>query len=310
MNSIKISIVTPIYNAEDCIEELYNRIINSVKEITSDYEIIMVNDASLDNSWGLIKKLIEKDKSVKGINLARNFGQHPAIVAGLTHAKGDWIVVMDCDLQDNPNEIPTLYNHAIKNDYDIAFAARMERQDTFIKATTSYLFYKFLSYMTSYYFDPEIANFSIAKRKVIDAYISLTEKTLFFPIHIHWLGFNIGKVPVQHNKRFAGKTSYTFKKLLSLAFDIIIAMSNKPLKVTITSGFIIAMLSFCYLIYLVFMYLFLNIHIVGWTSLAVVITFSLGILLFFMGIHGLYLDRIYRETKNRPTFVIKEIESR
>jgi len=310
MSSIKISIVTPVYNAENCIEELYNRIINSVKEITSDYEIIMVNDASSDNSWGVIKKLIEKDKFVKGINLARNFGQHPALMAGLTYAKGDWIVVMDCDLQDNPDEIPRLYNYVIENNYDIVFGARIERRDTFIKRASSYFFYKCLSYMTNHHFDPEIANFSIAKKKVIDAYVSLPEKTLFFPIHIHWLGFGIGKMPVQHNKRFSGKTSYDLKKLFSLALDIMIAMSNKPLKLTIAFGFIIALLSFCSLSYLVFLYLFTSIHIIGWTSLIVVQFLILGILMLTLGIHGLFLDKVYLEVKNRPLYVIKEITNR
>ncbi|WP_228156466.1 glycosyltransferase family 2 protein [Arcobacter caeni] len=304
-NKIHISIVTPIYGCCSSLNSLYERLNRTLSTITNDFEIIMVNDASPDNAWEGIKELALKDKRVKGINLSRNFGQHKAITAGLDYASGDWIVVMDCDLQDQPEEIVKLYNKA-QEGYDIVFGRRSERKDGFFKKLSSKLFYKVYDYFTESKVDNTIANFSIISKKVLDSLKELREQNRMYPLFINWIGFNKTEIDIEHAKREEGKSSYTIKKLIDLAIDSIVSQSNKPLKLSIKFGFIVSLLSLFYAFWLIVRYFLFSIPTEGWTSVMVSIYFIGGLLFANMGILGLYIGKIFDETKNRPIYIVQE----
>lgn len=304
-DKLLISVVIPVYRCKSCLDELCRRLQNTIEKISPDYEIILVNDASPDGAWDTIVELARKDHRVKGINLSRNFGQHYAITAGLAHCSGDWVVVMDGDLQDRPEEICKLYNK-IKEGFDVAFGRRIKRQDKFIKKILSKMFYKVFDYFTDNISDNTISNYGIFTRNVILNYLKFTEKVRLFPLQIKWLGFKIGFVDIEHSERPVGKSSYNFIKLLNLASNAIISQTNKPLKISIKIGFLMSFLSFIYLLYLIFRKLFLDIPL-GWTSLMVSIYFVGGLIFANLGLIGLYIGKIYDETKNRPIYVVREI---
>lgn len=304
-NNILISIVSPVYRGEKMTEELVRRISESVSPITEHYEIILVNDASPDNSWNVIRAECEKDSRVKGINLSRNFGQHYAITAGLSYAKGEWVVVMDCDLQDRPEEIPNLYNKAIEG-YDSVFAQRINRSDSWLKRMSSKLFYKFFSYMTETRQDASVANFGIYNRKVIESILAMGDKMRYFPTQVQWVGFRKYYMPVEHDSRLEGKSSYSLKKLFRLAFDTIVSFSDKPLRLTMNIGALITVVSFLIgLIYLI-QYLCGHIAVMGYASLIISLWFICGILVFLIGVVGLYLGKTFNQTKGRPTFIVDD----
>ncbi|NLM14553.1 MAG: glycosyltransferase [Clostridiaceae bacterium] len=214
-----ISVVTPVYLAEACLEELCRRLGAALSAITPDFEIIMVEDASPDGSWEVVQRVVAMEPRCKGIRLARNFGQHYAITAGLEHASGEWVVVMDCDLQDQPEEIGKLLQTARDGDYDVVFGRRVHRRDSRLKRLTSKTFYAVYNFFTDSQFDNTVANFSISRRPVIQEFLRMREHNRSFPLFIRWLGFAVGYVEVAHAERFAGKTSYTLRKLLRLSAE-------------------------------------------------------------------------------------------
>ena len=224
----KISVISPEYKGAAMVSDLVRRIKDSVTPISENFEIILVNDASPDDTWTEIQKVCSDDPRVKGINLSRNFGQHYAISAGLQHAKGEWIIVMDCDLQDRPEEIPNLYAKAVEG-YDIVYAQRAERKDSFFKKLSSHLFHKVFDWLSGTKTDETIANFGIYHSKVIKEYNKMPEVARAFGSLIKYLGFRQTAITVSHAERAEGKSSYTLHKLLKLSFDVIIANSNKPL---------------------------------------------------------------------------------
>jgi dolichol-phosphate mannosyltransferase len=298
-----ISVVSPVYGCKDCLFELYFRLKKTLEKITPDFEIILVNDSSPDGAWESIVELVRSDKRVKGISLSRNFGQQYAISAGLDHCSGEWIVVMDCDLQDKPEEIFNLYSKTIEN-YDVVFGRRKLRQDKMVKRLLSRFFYKIFDYFTENETDSTVSNFGIYSKQVIQNYLQLRERSRLFPLLIKWQGFNIAYVDVEHSNRKTGKSSYTFTKLFNLAIDIIVSQSNKPLKISIKFGFSMAFFSMIYLIYLVVRKLFMEIPL-GWTSIMVTVFFIGGLIFANLGLIGLYLGKIYNELKNRPLYIIK-----
>ena len=302
---MQLSIVSPVYHGEKMVEQLVERISKSVSTITPDYEIILVNDASPDNSWIKIKELCAKEPRVKGVNLSRNFGQHYAISAGLSVCSGEWIVVMDCDLQDRPEEIPHLYNKA-QEGFDIVYARRVVRHDGFFKRISSKIFHSVFDWLSGIKTDSSISNFGIFNQKVINEYNKMGDVARSFDSLIKYLGFNIGTVDVKHDSRGEGKSSYTFKKLLSLSFDVMISNTNKPLKMAIGFGFFMAFISFCLAVYNIVAKYVGNIGVEGYTTTVFSIWFVGGILLMMLGILGLYVGKIFDQVKQRPIFVIRD----
>lgn len=298
-----ITVVSPVYKSDKIIPELIRRLHSSLSEITSDYEIILVEDGSPDDCWQEIQRACIADNRVKGIKLSRNFGQHHAITAGLDHAKGDWIVVMDCDLQDRPEEIPNLYK-MVQDNYDIVFARRIYRQDSFIKRQTSKLFYVLFSYLSGIPQDGTIANFGIYSRKVIDAINSMREPMRAFSPMARWVGYNKTSIEIQHDIRYEGKTSYSWSKLINLALDIALAYSDKPLRMVIKTGLVISGLAIVFAIFNAYLYFKGVIYVTGFASLIISIWFLGGLVIFILGIIGLYLAKVFDGIKSRPLYLV------
>ena len=305
VKKIDISVVIPVYGCRAAIPELHRRLCESLEKISKAFEIILVDDYCPQNSWEEIQKVCEKDKRVIGIHMARNFGQIRAITAGLDKSRGDWGVVMDCDLQDRPETIPELYQKA-QEGYDVVFARREGRKDSAITKFLSKCFYKVYDYFTDGTFDSSICNFSISKRKVIDYYCRMREQNRAYTMFIRWLGFKQTAIDMPADERFEGKSSYNLKRKLKMAFEIITSQSNKPLLFSVKLGFVSAFLALIYIIYLVFREIILGDVLVGWTSIVASIYLMGGIILCAIGVVGIYVGNIFNEAKNRPLYVIDE----
>ena len=305
MNKIPlISIVVPVYKAENCLDELYRRLVAALEPITSDFEIILVEDCGGDNSWQVIERLATADKRVRGIQFSRNFGQHYGITAGIDHCQGDWVVVMDCDLQDRPEEIPRLYAKA-QEGYDIVLARRIARQDPLLKRITSLLFYRLFSYLADIEYDGASGNFRIMSRKVVASFRRMGEQLRFFGGLVQWLGFPTTSIAVEHAERFEGNSTYNFTKLWKLATETIIAYSDKPLRIGVRFGFGMAGLAFSYGMYILMRALLYGSPIPGWNSLIVSMYFIGGIIIAMLGIIGIYLGKAFDESKKRPLYIVR-----
>jgi len=303
--SIKISVVSPVYGSPEVIPELCERLHKSLRSLTEDYEIILVFDCSPDNGWERICEEGNKDLRVKGIRLSRNFGQHYAITAGLVSASGEWIAVMDCDLQDVPEEIPNLYKKACEG-YDSVFAQRYDRQDSFFRCLQSWIFYKIFGYLTDTKLDHSVANFGIYHHKVIQSILSMEDSIRYFPTMSQWVGFRKTYLPVTHGERKAGSSSYSLLKLLRLATSNVIAFSDKPLKLFIYTGFAMSVLSLCIAIFYYSLYLIGKIQVQGYASLIFSGWFIGGMLMFSLGIIGIYIGKTFNQVKGRPMFIVAE----
>jgi len=300
---MEISVVIPVYRAENMLDELASRLVQSLQAITPSFEIILVDDCGPDNSWDKIVANAAKEPRIKGIRLSRNFGQHHAITAGLDVCSGNWVVVMDCDLQDQPEEISKLYYKA-HDGFDIVFARRAQRQDSFFKRLSSQLFYKGFAYLSGIPQDGTIGNFGIYSKKVIQAINVMREPMRAFAPMAKWVGFNRCSVDVSHAERLEGKSSYNWSSLISLALDIAMAYSDKPLKLTVKLGIGISILSVLYTIYNIVLFNMGVIKLTGYTSLIVSIWFLSGLIIFTLGILGLYLGKVFEGIKDRPLYIV------
>ncbi len=301
-----ISVVSPVYKAPIILPELVERLRIALSKITDSFEIILVDDGCPWDSWSLIDELSKKHSFIKGLKLSRNFGQHHAITAGLDFAKGEWIVVMDCDLQDRPEEISNLYNKALEG-FDIVFAGRVNRKDTLNKKLSSLIFYKVFSYLSGIEQDGTIGNFGIFNRKVIAVINQMREPMRAFLPMAKWVGFNTTKINVVHDERFNGRSSYNLSKLLQLALDAAIAYSDKPLKLTVKLGFTISLISVFYAAYNLYVYLLGLVKLSGYTSIIISIWFLSGLIIFTLGIIGLYISKIFEGIKARPIYIVDDI---
>jgi dolichol-phosphate mannosyltransferase len=301
-----LSIVSPIYRAENIVEKLVFEIEKEISVLNIEYEIILVDDRSPDQSWKKMTELAQKNKRLKIIRLSRNFGQHPAIMAGLSHAEGIWTVVMDCDLQDQPKEIIPLYNKALEG-YEVVLARRLNREDHFLKKLSSKIFSKIYGFFTDTKYDNEIANFGIYHQKVIQSILKIADYINFFPLFVNFVGFKTTSIVVEHAPRISGTTSYSLAKLISLAFNTIISFSNKPLKLFVKFGMIISFISFCVGSYYIYQALHNEIAVLGFTSIIVSIWFLSGVIITTIGVTGIYVGKIFDQSKNRPVYIIDEI---
>lgn len=302
----KLSIVSPVYQSEATLELLVSEIKKVMNSMKVSYEIILVDDRSKDNSWSILQSISKKNVGVTAVRLSRNFGQHPAIMAGLSMSKGDWVVVLDCDLQDQPKEIIKLYEKAIEG-YDVVLAKRVDRQDSFFKKTSSYIFSKSYKIFTDIHYDHEIANFGIYRKKVISSILEISDYIKFFPLFVKFVGFNVTSLEVEHANREGGESSYSFSKLISLAFNTIISFSNKPLKLFVKFGLLISILSFLVGVYYMILAFTGKIEVLGFSSIIISIWFLSGVIITTVGVCGIYLGKIFDQTKNRPVYIIDEI---
>lgn len=301
---VELSVVTPVYKAAECLEALYQRLVDVLERTVDQFEIVMVNDASPDDSWHVIEDLARRDRRVRGINLSRNFGQHCAITAGLEHARGDWVVVMDCDLQHKPEDIARLYESALRG-HDIVLVRRLRRHDSLMKKLTSRAFTILYNTLTDFKIDPTISAYSIISRRVVEALRSMPEGGRSYILMLHWVGFDVGYIDSEHGRRFAGRSAYDFARSINFAIDSIASQSNRPLRLSIQFGFLLSIASLLYAAWLVVRYFLFGVAVAGWTSAMVSMFFLSGLLFANIGVLGLYLGKVFDEAKRRPLYVVK-----
>jgi polyisoprenyl-phosphate glycosyltransferase len=302
-----LSIATPVYRTEALVAELVDRICAAAREITEEFEVLLVEDGSPDNSWAAISRECDRNPRVKGVRLSRNFGQHPAITAALQHAQGQYVVVMDCDLQDAPEYIPALYRKCLDG-FDIVFARRRVRRFGWWKNATARLYYALFRWLADVDYDPRIGTYSIVTRRVVDAFLQFGDYRRGYVVVLHWLGFARSYVDVEHRERADGASSYSTFRLLALALTIALAYSEKPLHLSIYVGGVLSLLSFVLGLWLIVRYFTSNVGqmALGWTSLIISHLFLSGLVLISLGVIGLYIGRVFEQVKQRPIFVVAE----
>lgn len=301
----KYSIIVPVFNEEIVIIETYKRLKQVMDSIKEDYELVFINDGSKDSTCDLITNLHKKDPKVKLIDFSRNFGHQIAISAGMEYATGDAIIIIDADLQDPPEVIPEMIQKW-KEGCDIVHGKRIKRKgETYFKKITAYLFYRILKSLTNFEVPTDTGDFRLISKNVCETIKQLGEKSRYMRGLISWVGYNQCFVEYVREERFAGETKYPLRKMIAFAMDAITSFSYKPLRVASYIGFTFSAISFLYFIYVIYLRLFTNKTIVGWTSLLAVNLFSFGILFIILGIIGEYVGRIYEEAKNRPLFIVK-----
>ncbi|WP_460499794.1 glycosyltransferase family 2 protein [Hymenobacter agri] len=300
-----LSVVSPVFRAEELVDELVQRIQQSLEGLTQAYEIVLVDDRSPDGCWARIEAQAARDPRIRGLRLSRNFGQHRALTAGLDSCRGEWVVVLDCDLQDRPEEIPALWA-AAHSGYDLVLAQRTDRQDARMQKLLSRLFYYLLAFLTDTPQDPAVANFGIYHRKVIAAVLAMRESIRYFPTMVRWVGFRVGYLQVTHAGRPAGRSSYRLSQRLNLALDIVLANSDKPLRLTVKAGLLLASGAFLFVPITLLRYWLGQITQPGYTSLIISVWFFSGLLLAVMGMVGLYIGKTFEQVKARPIYLIDE----
>ena len=296
-----ISVVIPLFQSEDLLGELFSRLNSILSSISGwKYEIIVVDDGSSDATWSKIANFYKTDPNLKAVKFSRNFGQHNAITAGLERCTSEWIVVMDSDLQDRPEEIPNLLNKALQG-FDIVLAQRIRRKDKFFKKLTSRLFYNFFRYISGLKFEAGVGNFGVYNKKVIDSILQYKENFRPFPIIVKVVGFKRAAIEVKHGKRFSGKSNYNSFGLLKGALNAIIYYSHRPIWLFLIIG--LGTISFI-LFLLVGMY-FLAFKILV-KDLVFILIFLMSILSLNASLIGVYVSRIFIESKNRPLFIVEK----
>lgn len=302
-----ISVVIPVFRAELILPELCKRLLTSLTALTGSYQIILVDDRSPDRSWNVMLQMVEAYPAITAIRLSRNFGQHYAMTAGLDLANGDWTVIMDCDLQDQPEEIPTLLEKA-EQGYDVVLARRKARSDSSRKRLSSRVFYWLFNALSGYRMDPSVGSFRIMRRSVVEAYRTMRESARLFGGMIEWLGFETTFVDVAHSARYEGRSSYNVRSMTKLALDGIFAFSNRPLYFSIGAGIIMSLLAAGFgLSLLIYFFLHPLAGVPGWLSQVTLTTFIGGLILLNLGILGVYVGRIYDQAKGRPLYVVDRI---
>jgi len=303
---ILCSVVIPVYNEEAVVAETYKRLKTVMDSLNRPYELIFVNDGSRDNTAAIIKNICDGDPNVKLIDFSRNFGHQLAITAGMDYSRGDTIVVIDADLQDPPEIIPEMLKKWSQG-FDVVYGKRIKRKgETLFKKITAKLFYRFLKSMTDFEIPVDTGDFRLIDRKVADALKSMNEKNRYVRGLISWLGFSQTSVEYVRDKRFAGETKYPFKKMVKFAMDAITSFSFKPLRIATYFGISISIISFTYLLFVIYLRLFTNETTAGWASIVAISLFLNGIVLIILGIIGEYTGRIYDEIKGRPLYIVKD----
>ncbi len=302
----RLSIIIPIFNEEQILPELFQRVTDAARSITSDYELIFVNDGSKDKSIDILKQFAKQDKNVKYIDFSRNFGHQIAVSAGLDFSSGQAVVIIDGDLQDPPELIPEMYKK-YKEGYPVVYAKRKERKgETPFKKLTAKLFYRILQKLTSIDIPLDTGDFRLIDRKVVDNLKKMTEQNKFLRGQIAWMGYKSTYVEFIRDERRFGNTGYPLSRMVKFAIDGITGFSNKPLVYVRNMGILVSIFAFLIMLYALYSYFVLERVITGWTSMIVASMFIGGIQLLSIGIIGEYIGRINTDVRNRPLYFINE----
>lgn len=306
---VKLSIVVPVYNEELIIPELVRRMEAAAESITSEYEIIFVNDGSRDSSLSQLIDVCNGKPKLHYINFSRNFGHQIAITAGMDYARGEAIVTIDGDLQDPPELIADMYRE-YQNGYKVIYAKRKARKgETFFKRFTARAFYRILARLVSFEIPLDVGDFRLISRDVLEYLKQMKEYDKYLRGQIAWLGFKSTYVYFDRDERRFGKTNYPFKKMLRLAFNGITAFSDSPLKWATSLGFAVCAISFLIGVYALYSYFIGHNTVPGWASTIISITFLGGVQLLSVGIIGEYIARIISNVRNRPLYVVDSTDA-
>jgi glycosyltransferase involved in cell wall biosynthesis len=300
-----LSVVVPCYGCEACLVPLHEALVAVLEPLVPSFEIVLVEDASKQGDWSVIARLAARDPRVRGVRLARNFGQHYAIAAGLEVVRGDWVVVMDCDLQDRPEEIPRLYAKA-QEGYPCVFARRTQRRDASSTVWLSRAFNWVNGWLGGFEADPSVSNYSIVSRRVVQELRRFRESHRNYSLHVHWLGFPLAYVDVEHGERHAGQSTYTLARRARHAVSSVLTTSTKPLVLSAGLGLTMALGAAAVALCLLIRKFTVGVGVEGWTSVMVSLFFLFGVLFLNLGIVGLYLGSIFVELKGRPIYVVAE----
>jgi len=304
----QVSIISPVYGAEKIIDELVKQIIVNINPLVTDFEIILIDDCGPDESWLKIVDHCKKHPFVKGIKLSRNFGQHSAITAGIDYATGTYLIIMDCDLQDDPKYFKQLLVKASEG-YDIVYTVKTSRKHPFVKNISAKLFnyiFNLLTNNSNIKSNTNIGSYSLISRKVAEAFKNINDYHRHYLMVLRWLGFNSSYIEIEHKERFIGKSGYTLTKLIKHGIDGITSQSDRLLRIFIGIGLLISSISFLSIILIITLY-FVNGFQSGWASMVILILFSTGIILTGIGILGIYTGKIFEQTKNRPKYLVDKI---
>jgi len=305
-NAPRYSILVPAHNEEAVLYECHRRLKEVMDTTRERYELIFIDDGSRDRTLEMLHELAASDPNVKVVSFSRNFGHQIAISAGMDHASGDAVIVIDADLQDPPSVILEMIAKW-KEGYDVVYGRRGERQgETAFKKATAFLFYRLLRSMTDVDIPPDVGDFRLIDRKVCDVMARIRERNRFVRGIISWIGFRQTAVSYVREKRFAGETKYPISKMLRFALDAIFGFSYRPLKLASYLGLLTSLAGFAYAGYALYLKYFTSRTVQGWTSIIALNLVFNGIVLLILGIMGEYIGRIYDESKGRPFYVIRE----
>jgi polyisoprenyl-phosphate glycosyltransferase len=304
-----LSVVVPVFRCTPCLGPLHVRLSATLDELLDgDFELVLVDDRGGDGAWEAIAELSRADARVRGIRLSRNFGQHAAITAGLDAARGDWAVVMDCDLQDPPEDIPRLYAKAMEG-FDVVYGRRQSKPTGLIRGLSAKLYFKGLNVFTGAGVQGEFGSFSMISRKVIDGFLRFRDEDRHYVLILHWLGFDWAAVDYEPSTRYAGRSSYSFTALLRHALDGVFFQTTVLLRWIVYFGFALATLGALLAAYFTVARL-VGTAYPGWTSIAVIMLLASGFIITSTGITGLYVGKVFDQVKGRPLYIVdREIDA-
>lgn len=303
---MELSIVTTMYCSAPYLNEFYQRIKSAAEKITTDFEIIFVNDGSPDHSLKIAVEIYEQDPRVKIIDLSRNFGHHKAIMTGLTFAAGKDIFLIDCDLEEEPELLEKFWDvYKSKQDIDVIYGVQEKRKGRILERFSGSVFYNMLNFFSGMDMPKNILTARMMSQRYVKSLLQFRENELFLAGLFFIAGFKQEAVTVvKLSKR---QSTYSFKRKIALAINSITSFSDKPLRFIANTGIFISFLSFIYILYIIFARIFFNHALVGWSSLIVSVWFVGGLIMFFLGIIGVYVSKIYIETKNRPYTIVRDV---
>ncbi len=310
MKKEKISVIVPCYNEEESLPIFYNEITNVAKELDKvDFEFLFINDGSKDNTLNILRELSKKDKRVRFISFSRNFGKEGGMYAGLEHATGDYVAIMDADMQDPPSMIITMYEDIKKEGYDcVALYSPNHKGYSILRKIFTNCWYKLIGKISSTPQIPGARDFRLMKRKMVDAIVNMKEYNRYSKGIFSFVGFNTKWIEYEAPDRVAGTSKFSFWKLFRYAIEGILAFSTTPLVISAIIGLILCLIAFITIIIIIVKTLVFGDPVSGWPSLACIVIFMGGLQLFFFGIMGMYLSKLYLEVKKRPKYIISETE--
>ncbi len=299
-----LSIVSAVYQAHGCLPSLHQRLVATLEPLEQSFEILLIDDRSRDDSWEVIQEITAKDSRVRGFRMSRNFGQHPTITAGLSLARGDTIVVLDCDLEDPPEEIPKFLAKA-EEGFDIVLGNRVKRTQGWWRGLFSRFYFGLLGIFGSAQMEGDFGSFSLLRRPVVDAYLKFKDRNRHYLFIVYWLGFRRSSVDYEQGGRAAGESSYTLRQLIAHAIQGVFFQSDVLLRAIVGLGALVSFLGVLWAMKLTYNRLVGEVY-PGWTSVMVLILLSMGLIVTSLGIIGLYVAEVFAQAKERPLYVIAE----